>query len=78
MPGIRKLPEQRGMGEMREQAMLNAVRFGEVEFDVTLRLFYNREFQFLYDDAPPQAVFARWQREGRIVVEGETVRMRVR
>lgn len=64
-----------GMGAKREQAMLNAVRFGEVEYDNTLHLFSNREFQFLYDDEPSQQVFARWQREGRIVVEGKHVRM---
>lgn len=65
------------MSETSERDIEAVVRRGEIAYDAGLKRYYNAAYQFLMSD-DEQAMLDQWQREGRIVVEGETVRMRVR
>lgn len=63
----------RGM-RMDEHILDRPIRDGEIKYDADQGWFYNHVYNFLLDD-DEQALMRRWQREGRIVVDGRKVRM---
>ena len=59
---------------MRDHTLDRPIRDGEIAYDVANDWFYNRAHRYLLDDGE-QMLMRQWRREGRIVVDGETVRL---
>ena len=63
------------MSETTGRDIEAVVRRGEIAYDAGLKRYYNAAYQFLMSD-DEQAMLDQWQHDGRIVVDGESVRMR--
>ena len=59
---------------MDEHGLVRAIQDGDIAYDAEQDWFFNALYNFLLDD-DEQALMRRWQREGRIVVDGRKVRM---
>lgn len=55
--------------------LIDAIVAGEVAYDARLQVFYSPAGQYLYEDFSQRGL-AKLVRDGRIVVEGKTVRLK--
>lgn len=62
------------MADHTDHTFDRPIRDGEIAYDVANDWFYNRAHRYLLDDGE-QMLMRQWRREGRIVVDGETVRL---